>query len=148
MRYIDNGAFFTVQVSAQDVREFSYHWPCFGNVRPMWFQYSNSGDLVDMSDSTGMDESGILALSRDAQRWARYYLQAQCKGRKTITVDVHHVYGTRGTNCARFLYRGDRMRGDIFNPYGRDIPAALAKLDGFAHWRNAQTGAVKLIVGE
>lgn len=150
MRYIDNGCFYTVQMSVNDVRQFARKWPGFGSIRPVWFQFSSNGDLVDCSDNSGINDGASVAMSHDAQTWAAYWTKAQKTGRKTVTVDIHRVFGTRGTECAMFLYRGDRIRADIFNPHALAIPQALEALhtsDGFTHWKDNETGRVSLIVG-
>lgn len=69
-RYFDNGSCHSVRLSFADVSEWAQRWPCFGTRRPVWFQFhKQSGDLVDCSETAGMDESGVLALSHDAQAW-------------------------------------------------------------------------------
>lgn len=70
MKFWSNGCFYTVECTAADVSMFASSWPCFGDVRKIWFQFeTKSGDLVDMSDSSGMDEQGVVALSQDAQKY-------------------------------------------------------------------------------
>lgn len=69
-RTFDNGCMFTVQLSEADVIDWAQSWPCFGARRAVWFQFDKrNGDLVDKSDTSGMDESGVLALSHDAQAY-------------------------------------------------------------------------------
>ena len=70
MRYHDNGAFYSVSISAREVQDFARRWPCFGDTRAIWVQWDLAGNLVDIEGDTGMDESGVLALAADAQRWA------------------------------------------------------------------------------
>lgn len=150
MRYINNGCFYTVQLSANDVSQFARKWLGFGSIRPVWFQFSNNGDLIDCSDNSGIDDAASVAMSHDAQTWAAYWTKAQRSGRKTVTVDNHHVFGTRGTDCVMFLYRGHRARADIFNPHDLAIQQALEALnrsDDFTHWKDKKTGRVSLIVG-
>ena len=69
MYCLNNSSFYTVFLSTRDVSEFASRWPCFGDIRPVWFQFNRGGDLVDMSDTAGMDESGVLAMSHDAQHF-------------------------------------------------------------------------------
>lgn len=70
MKFFDNGALYTVECSTRDVSMFAWAWPCFGECHSIWFQFDKkSGDLVDMSDSSGMDEQGVVALSHDAQKY-------------------------------------------------------------------------------
>lgn len=137
-------------MSADDVRQFARRWPGFGSIRPVWFQFSDNGDLVDCSDNDGIDDGAFVAMSQDAQTWGVYWTNAQGTGRKTVTVDTHHVFGTCGTDCAMFLYRGARIRPDIFNPHGLDIQLALEALhmtDRFTYWKDKKTGRVSLIAG-
>lgn len=71
MRTRNLGVFYRVNVSESDVREFARRWPCFGTPRALWFEFDRrNGDLVDMSDDSGLDPSGVLALSHDAQNYA------------------------------------------------------------------------------
>lgn len=77
-RYYDNGCFFTVQLSESDVIEWTQSWPCFGPRRSIWFQFDKrNGDLVDMKECPNNDESGILALSADAQKWGELCMQGE-----------------------------------------------------------------------
>lgn len=76
MKFYDNGAFYTVEMSVCDVTVWARNWPCFGSERAMWFQFGKrNGDLVDMSDSDGLDESGVVALSHYAQKWAQVQME-------------------------------------------------------------------------
>ena len=71
MRYFNNGAFYTVTCSRSDVEEFARKWPCFGSTAPISFQFERkSGDLVDMRGGSASDDTGVLALSHDAQAYA------------------------------------------------------------------------------
>lgn len=70
MRYLDNGSYYTVQVSKREVEQFKASYPCSGLPdRAIWFQFDKrNGDLVDMpSWASRYDGSGLLALSQDAQ---------------------------------------------------------------------------------
>lgn len=70
MRVHDIGAFFRVTCSESDVEEFARRWPCYGARRPVAFEFhKESGDLVDVTGDSGMDESGVRALSEDAQEY-------------------------------------------------------------------------------
>ena len=72
MKYTDNGLFFKVKISAREVEDFGYSWPCSGLMfHSITFEYDKrNGDLVD-SDADryhpGADGSALLALSQDAQ---------------------------------------------------------------------------------
>lgn len=69
-RYFGNGSFHSVQLTRFEVGEWSQSWPCFGTAKSVWFQFEKkSGDMVDCSDISGMDESAVLALTHDAQYW-------------------------------------------------------------------------------
>lgn len=76
MKAHDNGAFFSVSISANDVQNFKDQWPCSGlPERPIWAQFDKrNGDLVDMNPSNleerGADGSALLALLADAQNYA------------------------------------------------------------------------------
>jgi hypothetical protein len=71
MKAYDNGAFFTVTCSERDVEGFARRWPCFGNVKPYWFQFDKrNGDLVDTNHQDGeTNDHGILALCEDAKKY-------------------------------------------------------------------------------
>ena len=71
MKYIDNGCFFTVKVTRDEVERFKSTWPCSGlPERALWFQFDKrNGDLVDMGGAGNYDGSDLLALSQDAQKW-------------------------------------------------------------------------------
>lgn len=70
MKFWSNGYAYTVECTAGDVSMFASAWPCFGEVKALWFQFDvKSGDLIDMGDSSGMDEQGVVALSHDAQKY-------------------------------------------------------------------------------
>lgn len=69
-RLQDNGCFFTVSISKAEVIDWASRWPCFGPRRALWFQFDKRNDnLVDMIECHDNDDSGILALSHDAQAW-------------------------------------------------------------------------------
>lgn len=69
MKFYSNGSAYTVECTAADVSMFASSWPCFGEIRALWFQFDLSGALIDMGDSSGMDEQGVVALSHDAQKY-------------------------------------------------------------------------------
>ena len=71
MRAYDNGCMFTVLCSENDVYEFSRKWPCFGNVKSLWFFFDKrNGDLVDTNQISGeQDDAGVLALADDAKAY-------------------------------------------------------------------------------
>jgi hypothetical protein len=86
MRYHDNGAFYSVSVSAAELRDFAACWPCSGMrgaSRGMAFQFDKrNGDLVDIDgERAGYDEGAVVALSEDAQRFAAPFLHcSNCGG--------------------------------------------------------------------
>lgn len=70
MKFWSNGSAYTVECTAADVSMFASAWPCFGETKAIWFQFDrHNGDLIDMGDSSGMDEQGVVALSHDAQKY-------------------------------------------------------------------------------
>lgn len=71
MRAFNQGAFVRVTVSANEVSNFARRWPCFGKQRSISFMFGRNGDLVDMTNTEGMNEDGLLALSQDAESYAR-----------------------------------------------------------------------------
>jgi len=76
MRVFDNGCFYTVTVSENEVSDFADRWPCFGECRAIWFQFDKrNSDLVDMGNDAGMDGAGVVALSHDAQAYGRKRLK-------------------------------------------------------------------------
>jgi len=81
MKAIDNGCFFSVQISRKDVESFKEKWPCNGlPVKPIWAQFDKkNGDLVDLAPSNledrGADGSALSALINDG----RYYAAKKLK---------------------------------------------------------------------
>lgn len=81
MKAHDNGSFFSVSISAQDVAAFKDNWPCSGlPEKRIWAQFDKrNGDLVDLAPSNleerGADGSALLALLQDAQNFAAKKLQ-------------------------------------------------------------------------
>lgn len=75
MKFYDNGAFYTVAVSSNEVYSFSRDFPCSGleDAGGMTFQFqSSNGDLVDITgEPEGADGTAVLALSEDAQVYAQ-----------------------------------------------------------------------------
>ena len=71
MRVYDNGCMFTVLCSESDVEVFARRWPCFGQVKSLWFCFDKrNGDLVDTNQiSDEQDDAGVLALSADAMQY-------------------------------------------------------------------------------
>lgn len=87
MRFHDKGTFYSVSVSAREIRDFASRWPCSGMrgaTLGMWFQFDKSnGDLVDMGGRprSQYDDGAILVLSEDAQEFARPFLSCtNCDG--------------------------------------------------------------------
>ena len=80
MRTFDNGCFFSVTCTCDDVERFANMWPCSGfrYGDTVWFQFDKqNGDLVDLeyrntgrpADDSRVDGGAIVALSQDAQRY-------------------------------------------------------------------------------
>ena len=65
---------FSVQVLTRDVEDFAEHWPGYGEVKPLTFQFSKrTGEVLDMcKNARGKDERGdflaraIKAISENA----------------------------------------------------------------------------------
>lgn len=75
MKAIDNGCFFSVQISKSDVESFKEQWPCNGlPVVSVWAQFDKrNGDLVDLKpnlEERGADGGAVLALIQDGQNYA------------------------------------------------------------------------------
>lgn len=60
-----------VRFSAAAVRMFNLQWPCseLDSARAYWFEFDESGDLVDCDVPEHSDGSAALAMSQDAQAW-------------------------------------------------------------------------------
>ena len=72
MRYRDNGALYSVNISAREVETFALRWPCFGSCHAIWAQFDKrSGDLIDLEGANNSDAGGVLALLQDAQQSPR-----------------------------------------------------------------------------
>jgi hypothetical protein len=74
MQCFDNGAFYTVTVTAREVQNFRQSWPCSNlRNRPVTFQFDKrNGDLVDSNDSEkhpDADGGAVLALCDDAKQY-------------------------------------------------------------------------------
>ena len=77
MRAYDNGCFYSVSVSADEVSAFKDQWPCSGlpDDTSLWFQFDKrNGDLVDLRPSN-VDGDALLALSHDAQAYGKRKLK-------------------------------------------------------------------------
>ena len=77
MRAYDNGCLYSTQCTSRDVDKFKSQWTCNGMpTAAIWFQFDKrNGDLVDMKPSNweerGADGSAMVALSQDAQTYAK-----------------------------------------------------------------------------
>lgn len=73
MRARDNGCFYSVSVSEDDVRTFKAQWPCSGlPTRSIWFQFDKrNGNLVDLRCAVAVEGEALLALSQDAQAYGK-----------------------------------------------------------------------------
>lgn len=77
MKTFNNGCFYSVTCSRDDIRDFVSSWPCCGipDERPITFQFEKSnGDLVDI-EGTDYDGADLVALSEDAQRYGEKRMQ-------------------------------------------------------------------------
>ena len=77
MRVFNQGCFYRVTVSAQEVYQWSLRWPCSGlacNSHSFTFDKQN-GDLVDISHPGSEDGEALMALSGDAQAYGRKRLR-------------------------------------------------------------------------
>jgi len=78
MRFKDNGAFYSVNISRREVEDFAARWPCFGPHRAIWAQFDKrNGDLVDLEGDSDMDGGGVVALLQDAQESPRNPFKVQ-----------------------------------------------------------------------
>lgn len=68
MRLRDEGAFYTVFVSAREVAEWNRRWPCSRLEGRQSFTFARNGDLVDRYGKGDGPEA--VALSQDAQEYA------------------------------------------------------------------------------
>lgn len=74
MKAHDNGCFYSVSISKQDVEAFKDGWPCSGLPnRAIWAQFDKrNGDLVDIRpDMSRHDGPALLALIQDGQHYAK-----------------------------------------------------------------------------
>jgi hypothetical protein len=71
MKFYDNGCFYSVSVSANEVYAFKQTWPCSRlPEKSIWFQFDKrNDDLVDMKPV--LDGEDVLALSHDAQNYGK-----------------------------------------------------------------------------
>lgn len=68
MRVREEGAFYTVFVSAREVAEWNRRWPCSSLEGRQSFTFDRKGDLVDRFGKGNGPEA--VALSQDAQEYA------------------------------------------------------------------------------
>ena len=63
-----NGTSYSVALDESDVLQWAERWPCYGERRPLAFEYdARNGDLIDVQgDNSDNDELGIVALANDA----------------------------------------------------------------------------------
>lgn len=74
MRVYDQGAFYTVACSQDDVDSFNSKWPCSVIEKPMTFTFDKNGDLVGVSPDN-IDGAEVLALSEYAQKYGEARLR-------------------------------------------------------------------------
>lgn len=90
MKLFDNGCFYSVQLSRDDVANFKAQWPYNGMpTAPLWVQFDKrNGDLVDMNPSdwveNGANGSAMLALIGDAQTYAKAKLAKLAKATAAV----------------------------------------------------------------
>ena len=68
MRVRDEGACYTVFISAREVSEWNRRWPCSCLQGRQSFTFDRNGDLVDRFGKS--DGAEAVALSQDAQEYA------------------------------------------------------------------------------
>lgn len=74
MRVFDQGSFYRVTVSANEVYDFNRSWPCseLSGDHGISFTFDKlNGDLVDHTARESEDGSALVALSQDAQEYGR-----------------------------------------------------------------------------
>lgn len=76
MKFKDNGAFYSVTVSRDEVSEFKSRWPGSGLPdKSFWFQFDKrNDDLIDFSP-TDADGGDCAALMEDAKEFAKQFLK-------------------------------------------------------------------------
>lgn len=79
MQCFDNGCFYTVTVTRNEVDQFARRWPGSGlSAKPVTFQFDKrNGDLVDTNDQVNhphADGAALVALSHDAQAYGKQRL--------------------------------------------------------------------------
>lgn len=80
MRAFNQGAFYRVTVSAEEVSAFMDRWPCSGLSRNHGVSFTfekASGDLVDIYHPCAEDGGALVALSHDAQEYGRKRLKLE-----------------------------------------------------------------------
>jgi len=93
VRVYDNGAFFTVAITGDGVRNWARRWPAFGAKPASGFVFEfdkKNGDIIGSRTGKGgstesYDGPGLLALSQDAQAYGEARLLEKKKGRKSST---------------------------------------------------------------
>lgn len=62
------GSSYSVALDESDVESFARLWPCYGERRPLVFQFdARNGDLIDLEgDDSDNDERGVVVLSNEA----------------------------------------------------------------------------------
>jgi hypothetical protein len=73
VRVYNQGALYRVTVSANEVRKFMQSWPCSDLSADHGVSFTfdkQTGDLVDVFHPGASDGPALVALSRDAQRYA------------------------------------------------------------------------------
>ena len=82
MRAFDQGAYYRVTVSANEVADWKRYWPCSGlPSRSLSFTFDKrNGDLVDTNAPESVDGAALVALSHDAQVYGRKRLRLSREG--------------------------------------------------------------------
>lgn len=109
MKLHDNGSFYSVSISADEVRAFKAQWPCSGMPEAsLWVQFDKrNGDLVDMRPSNweekGADGSAMLALIGDAQEFALRKLNPPCGADSPCSCGLRDC-----SSCSGLTFDGER----------------------------------------
>lgn len=86
MKAHDNGRYFSVTISSDEVHAFMDRWPCSGLTgNPILAQFDKSnGDLVDLRhNKKDCDGDAMMALVRDGQNYAARRLKLPWICRRT-----------------------------------------------------------------
>jgi hypothetical protein len=125
MRFHDNGAFYSVSVSAAELRDFAPRWPCSGMrsaTRGLWFQFDKrNGDLVDIKgERKAYDDGAVRALSFAAQRYGEPFTRCtNCGGPLPTGHGCHSRSRPRRWFCDNCAGLGEAL--NVGNPKTRAL---------------------------